>query len=211
MGDVQWAIKGQEFIHCNCAYGCPCQFNSRPTHGDCQAIGFVKIREGHHGDTKLDGLNIGIVVRWPGAIHEGGGEVVPIVDERASEEQREALLRIMSGEDTEPGATFFQVFSTTFDKIHDPVFTRIDFEVDPGARMARVNVPGLVEGRGEPIQNPVSGEEHRARITLPQGFEYDTCEVGRGWGETQGPISISLKDSHAHFASLNMTGAGVVH
>lgn len=211
MPDTKWVIKGHEFIHCNCAYGCPCQFNARPTYGDCHAIGFIQIEEGHHGDTQLDGLKIGIIVTWPGAIHEGRGQVVPIVDERASDKQREALLRIMTGEDTEPGATFFQVFSTTFEKVHDPVFTGIEFEVDPEARTARVNVPGWVEARGEPIRNPVSGEEHRARINLPSGFEYDVCEAGRGWAETKGPIALNLEDSHAHFARLHMTGTGVVH
>jgi hypothetical protein len=152
-----------------------------------------------------------MIVSWPGPIHEGKGQVVPFVDERASPEQRDALLRIMSGLDTEPGATFFQVFSTTFDKMHDPVFARIDFDVDVNGRIAHLRVPGWIEARGEPMRNPITGEEHRARINLPQGFEYDTCEVGRGWAETQGPIKLSLEDSHAQFAKLHMTESGVVH
>ena len=60
-------------------------------------------------------------------------------------------------------------------------------------------------------RNPVTGEEHRARINLPNGFEYDTCEAGRGWAETKGPIALSTKDSHAHFTRLLMTESGVVH
>ena len=211
MTDVEWTIKGREFIHCNCAYGCPCQFNALPTKGHCRAIGVVDIDEGHHGDTRLDGLRCGMIVSWPGAIHEGWGAVVPIIDERASDEQREALLRIMSGQDTEPGATFFQVFATTFETFHEPVFAPIDFEIDVERRSARVNIPGWMEARGEPIVNPVTGEEHHARINLPHGFEYDRCEVGRGWAETSGPLAVSLADSHAHFANLHMTGSGVVH
>ncbi len=35
----------------------------------------------------------------------------------------------MSGQDTEPGATFFQVFATTFETFHEPVFAPIDFEI----------------------------------------------------------------------------------
>lgn len=159
--------------------------HARPTKGGCDAVGFVAIEEGYHGDTKLGGLTIGIIASPPGAIHEGRGQVVPIVDERASPEQRESLLRIMSGLDTEPGATFFRVFATTFDKVHEPVFAKIDFEIDVDGRTASVSVPCWVEARGEPIRNPVTGEAHRARINLPQGFEYDVCEVGRGWGETQ--------------------------
>jgi hypothetical protein len=52
-------------------------------------------------------------VTWLGAIHEGKGHIQPIVNERATAPQRERLLRIMSGQDTEPGATFFQVFPAT--------------------------------------------------------------------------------------------------
>jgi hypothetical protein len=211
MTDVRWTIKGREFVHCNCAYGCPCQFNALPTHGDCRAVAAIDIEEGHHGGARLDGLRMAVVLAWPGPIHEGSGEALPIVDERASPEQREALLRIMSGEDTVPGATFFAVFATTYSKVHDPIFAEIDFEVDVDGRSARLVVPGVIEARGEPIRNPVSGEEHRARINLPQGFEYDIAEIGRGWAETQAPLSISLGDSHAQFARLHITESGVVH
>jgi hypothetical protein len=211
MIETTWTIKAREFVHCNCAYGCPCQFNALPTHGHCQAVAALEIEEGKHGATDLAGTRIAMIVAWPGPIHEGGGEVVPIVDERATEVQREALLRIMSGLDTVPGATFFQVFSTTFETVHDPVFAPIDLAVDVDGRRARLEVPGWIEARGEPITNPVTGEEHRARINLPQGFEYETCEVGRGWAETRGPVDVQLADSHAQFAMLHMTESGVVH
>jgi len=210
MPDTMWTIEGREFVSCNCAYGCPCQFNARPTQGSCHAVVGVDIDSGHHGDTRLDGLRIAAIVAWPGAIHEGHGQVVPVVDERATPEQREALLRIMSGEDTEPGATFFQVFATTYEKVHDPVFAKIDLEVDVDARTARIKVPGMIDARGEPIVNPVSGNPHRARIDLPQGFEYVVAEVGRGWVKTSGPIEHDLQDSHAHFAPLRMNQSGVI-
>ena len=208
---TRWTIKGKEFLHCNCAYGCPCQFNALPTHGHCQAVAAIDIEEGHHEDVDLSGLRIGMIAAWPGAIHEGGGDVVPIVDERADERQRDALLRIMSGLDTTPGATFFQVFAATFARVHDPVFAPIDLRVDVDGRSARLSVPSWIDARGEPIVNPVTGEEHRARIALPEGFEYDVCEVGRGWARTQGPVNVQLSDSHAHFTRLNMTESGVVH
>lgn len=211
MTETRWTIKGREFVHCNCAYGCPCQFNALPTLGHCCAVAAIDIEEGRHGDTDLAGLRIAMIVSWPGPIHEGRGEVVPIVDARADEAQRDALLRIMSGLDTVEGATFFQVFSTTFETVHDPVFAPIDFELDVDGRSARLAVPGWIDARGEPIVNPVSGEVHQARINLPHGFEYDTCEVGRGWASTQGPVAIELADSHAQFAKLHITESGVVH
>lgn len=207
---TDWTLRGYEFVHCNCAYGCPCQFNSRPTHGSCRAVLGVSITEGQHGKTRLDGLKIAAVVAWPGAIHEGGGHIVPVVDQSATAEQRDALLRIMSGQDTEPGATFFAVFATTYEKVHDPVFADIHLAVDVSSRRATLKVPGWIEARGEPILNPVTGMEHQARIDLPQGFEYAVAEVGRGWAETSGPVSVNLQDSHAHFAPLHMNQSGVV-
>src|SRR5271165_7430606 len=94
---VNWMIKARDFTNCNCAYGCPCQFNARPTHGNCKAILCYAIDEGYHGSTRLDGLKVAGVAAWPGAIHEGNGEVQLIVDQQATPAQREALLRIFSG------------------------------------------------------------------------------------------------------------------
>jgi hypothetical protein len=210
MPETKWMLKGREFGHCNCAYGCPCQFNALPTYGDCKAIVGMQIDEGYHGSTRLDGLRTALVLAWPGPIHEGNGEASIIIDRRASAPQREALLRILSGQDTEPGATVFQVFSSTFTKVHDPIFADIDFEVDVNARKARLKVADLVEARGEPIINPVTGAEHRARFDMPNGFEFTIAEAGRGWGNTQGSIQLELKDSHAHFANLHLCQTGVI-
>lgn len=211
MLDTHWTIKGREFTNCNCAYGCPCQFNALPTHGHCQAVVGMQIDEGHHGNIRLDGLKFVGIFSWPGPIHEGRGQAAVIIGEEATAPQREALLRILSGQDTEPGATIFQVFSATFDKMHEPVFAPIDFDVDIDARKARVNVPGLVEGRGAPIVNPVTGAEHRARIDIPDGFEYTIAEMGRGWSTTSGAIQLNLADSYGQFAHIHLCQSGIVH
>jgi hypothetical protein len=108
----KWEIKGREFGNCNCDYGCPCQFNALPTHGHCRGLAVFDIEQGFHGTARLDGLRCAGIFRWPGPIHEGKGEGLHIIDRRATPEQREALLRILRGEDTEPGATVYQVFAS---------------------------------------------------------------------------------------------------
>ena len=145
MVDTNWTIHGREFVNCNCSYGCPCQFNGLPTHGYCQAVAGMEIEQGHHGATKLDGLKFVAIFRWPGAIHEGKGEAAVVVDERATEVQRGAVLRIICGQDTKPGATIFNVFASTLEKLHDPIFAPIDFQVDVAGRQARLVVPGVTE------------------------------------------------------------------
>src|SRR4051812_27280657 len=80
---VEWSMQGVEVVNCNCATGCPCQFNSLPTYGNCCAWGFVQIDKGHFGDVPLDGLRWGILGSWPGAIHQGNGTFQTIVDDKA--------------------------------------------------------------------------------------------------------------------------------
>jgi hypothetical protein len=208
--DVKWTIKGKEFINCNCAYGCPCQFNALPTHGFCEAVCGFQIDSGFHRETRLDGLRFVSILHWPGPIHEGKGEAAVVVDVRATPKQREVLLRIINGQDTDPGATVFQVFSTTIEKLHDPIFAPIDFEVDVDQRKARLVVSGITEGRGEPIVNPVTGQEHRVRIDLPQGFEYSVAEIGRGWTTASSPIRMKLTETHGQFANIHLSQSGIV-
>ena len=210
MAAVKWKIKAREFANCNCSYGCPCQFNGLPTHGHCRAVVGIAIDKGNHGTTKLDGLKAAGIFKWPGPIHEGKGEAAVIIDERANAAQREALLRIMSGQDTEPGATIFNVFAATYEKVHDPIFSKIEFDVDIPKRRARLVVPGVIETRGEPILNPVTGKEHRARIDMIGGFEYKLAEVGRGWSKTKRPIAYELADTYGHFCELNLSQSGIV-
>ncbi|MBN1239677.1 MAG: DUF1326 domain-containing protein [Gammaproteobacteria bacterium] len=207
---IPWEFKGRELVNCNCAWGCPCQFNALPTKGFCEAVGAFHIDEGHYGDVKLDGLTMITIIHWPGPIHEGRGRCQPIVDERANDAQRQALLKIMSGEDTDPFATVFAVFATTFEEVYEPLFRPIEFEADVDGRRGRIRVEGLVDTVGEPIRNPVTGTEHRARIDLPNGFEYSLAEMGSGTTTTKGRIELNLKDSYAQFAHLHLNNHGIV-
>lgn len=207
---IEWEIQAVELVSCNCDYGCPCQFNARPTHGDCQTVGGYSIRKGHFGATSLDGMKAASVVVWPGAIHEGGGMAQAVIDESASEEQRNALLTIMAGRETDPGATMWNVFSATLEKAYRPLFLPVDIAVDVEARTGHVRVDGHISITAEPIRNPVSGEPHRARIDLPEGFEFSIAEMGSGSFETQGQIAVSSTDGYAQFAYLHLNNHGVV-
>jgi hypothetical protein len=140
MAFVEWEIKGREFVNCNCNYGCPCQFNALPTHGNCQGVGAYEIDQGHFGDVRLDGLRAASIFQWPGPIHEGDGTLQAVIDERATEAQREALRKILYGEETEAGATVWNVFMTTVSTVLEPLYKAIQFEVDVEARQAKLLV-----------------------------------------------------------------------
>ena len=208
---TSWEIKGEELANCNCAYGCPCQFNALPTDGTCEAAVGYEIHEGHHGDVRLDGLRAAATYKWPGAVHEGNGEMQIVIDERATPAQRAALEAIMTGADTEDMATMWWIFHAMCPTRHETLYRPIDLEIDVDGRTGRISVPGVFETVGEPIRNPVTGAEHRARIDLPHGFEYALAEIGSASTTTSGTIALlKNRDSYAQFARLHLTGNGVV-
>lgn len=208
MAYVDWRMHGPEIVNCNCDWGCPCQFNARPTHGDCRAMTSMRVGEGHFGDLDLSGLRWCGMFAWPKAIHEGNGEAFVVIDQSANEAQRQALLTILSGQETEPGATIFNVFAATLIKMHEPIFAPIDFEVDIARRTGRVRIAGIIDTRVEPIINPITGEAHRARVSLPHGFEYREAEYASGGTKATGPIKLDIASTHAHLAMLDLSTRG---
>lgn len=206
----RWMLRGTNYANCNCLQGCPCQFGAPTSHGHCEAVGANHIEEGYFNDVRLDGLDFAMLVYWPGEIAEGNGRCQFIIDERATPEQREALLKILRGESTAPGATHFYVFASTMSEFLDPIFAPIELSLDVEARRARLRVADLVESEGMPIPNPFGEGEFRAGIDLPDGFEYTHAEVGLGSTRSQAGIALDLEASHSHFSQLHMNQDGVV-
>ncbi len=210
MANIEWMIKGPEYGNCNCAWGCPCQFNALPTDGTCKAVVAMRIDEGYFGDTKLDGLHWAGAFHWPGAVHEGNGTCQFFIDERADEAQRHGINEIIHGRETAEMATHFQVYASTMTKVHDPKFLPIEFEADLEACKAKFVVPGEIESVGGPIISPFSGEPHRVKVSLQSGFEYLEAEYGSGSGKSTGAIKLEFKDSYGQFAYLHMNGNGPI-
>jgi hypothetical protein len=186
MPHQDWMIKGPKIAACNCAYGCPCEFNARPTHDVCEGLEAHRIDEGYFGKVRLDGLIVGARYRWPGPVHEGGGVAQGFVDARATPEQRDALVQILSGKEQEPH-TPFNIYGATIARELDLIVAPVEFSADMKARTGGFRVPGVMEMSLEPIRNPVTGAEHFAQIRLPNGFEFREAEMASGRMNAEGP------------------------
>jgi len=198
-----WRIAGEEVASCNCAWGCPCQFNALPTHGRCEGLGGWQIREGHFGTTALDGVRFAQILWWPGPIHGGNGTRQLLIDEQTTPDQRLALMTLASG--TQGGA-FFEIIAAVCPNVVDPVFVPITFQSDRERRQALLRIPGITELRTEPIKNPVTGEEHRARIVLPNGFEYKEAEMGNAvllQVQSGAPLVFEHANTYAHLNAFD--------
>lgn len=207
---IDWMIEGVGFGGCNCDYGCPCQFELRPSEGHCRGLEVSRIDRGHFGDVPLDGLHYALIYAWPGAVYEGNGEMQAIIDERADERQRHALATILHGGETEEAKTHWWVFHAMSSKVHDPLYRPIELEVDVERRTGRARIPGVLELHGRPIVSPATGNEHRVRIDIPDGIEFEIAEIGSATGRTTGAIPIELDDRYGQFNVVRQSGRGLV-
>ncbi|MBH5372029.1 DUF1326 domain-containing protein [Bradyrhizobium glycinis] len=208
MAASDWRLEGEWMKNCTCAFGCPCDFNARPTQGYCKGLVAMRIARGHFEGTRLDGLCFAITVDFPGPLHEGNGTIQPIIDERATGEQRQALFDIFSGKHSAEG-TLFQIVSMIVTKIHDPVFVPFEFSCDKDGRVARLVAKGVLETDVEPIKNPVTGDPHRIQVVMPEGFEHRAAEVASANIRSTGAIPFETRGTHSSLANVVQTPKGV--
>jgi hypothetical protein len=192
----RWEIHAYFLDACNCDWGCPCQFNARPTHGNCEGVAGYHILNGSYDNkVRLDGFNMVLIASWPGPIHEGHGKASFYIDDRTDEEQFEALSNIITGK---AGGGPFALYASTIEEFQEPKRATVKFQtkeirsrvlVFGGSRddnnedrkKGRATKGGqqkkqdkdiiLAEAWLEPIRNPITGKVHRAIIEIPEGFE----------------------------------------
>jgi hypothetical protein len=169
---MDWELKGTVIVACNCDYGCPCNFNSLPTAGKCEGTWTWHVERGTFGETSLDDLNFTVCVNWPGAIHEGNGEALILVDERADEAQRNAIETLIGGDAGGP----WGVLAWTWPTIHGPKPVAYDLHLD-GVK-TRVKAGDSYEVVSETIKNPVSGAEVHPGARLPEGIVFKEADFG---------------------------------
>jgi hypothetical protein len=169
---AEMEMEGTVLISCNCDYGCPCNFNALPTTGKCEGHWTWHVDRGKVDGISLDGVNFTLCVDWPGAIHEGEGEGVLLVDERADDEQREAVSRLLAGEFGGP----WGVLAWTWPTLHGPV--AVPYELELNGLNSMVKAGDNFELQMEPIRNPVSGAEVTPGAVLPQGIVFKKGDFG---------------------------------
>lgn len=161
----KWNYRAEMINACNCDWGCPCNFNAKPTHGYCNGVYAAHITTGLCGDTQLDGTKWAWGAQWPGAIHEGSGTGKIWIEETASEQQRRALEEILTGKH---GGTPWTILAATIDQWLATAYVPFDWTYD-GPR-SRYKAGTEVQAALDAMRNAVSGNEARASIVLPDGL-----------------------------------------
>jgi hypothetical protein len=145
------------------------------------------VDEGMYNDTRLDGLTFSMFVNWPGAIHEGNGEAVIIIDEKANPEQRSAIEQIVAGKIGGP----WGVLAWTWPTVHGPFAASYNVSFD-GVN-SRISAEDYFEVECGPIRNPVSGAEVHPGIVLPEGIILKSADLGT---TTRYRVSKGIEHDH---------------
>jgi hypothetical protein len=168
---TSWKLAGTLLIACNCDFGCPCNFNARPSRGDCEGQWLWHVERGSVGDVSLDGISWTVTADWPGAIHEGGGKAISFYDERATDEQADMIKSLVRGERGGP----WGIFINTYDLID---IRPMPFELHIDGLQTRAQVDGVMQLEMTTIKNPVTGAEVHPGAVLPEGLVCNEMSFG---------------------------------
>ena len=199
MAGRDWSIEGRYVEYCSCDMGCPCESMAPPTKGYCTGAVAFQVDKGHCEGVRLDGMKVVATFYFPRAIHHGDGHMQPFLEDTISDAQKDAIFYILSGQDQRVG-TVFQIFSVIVKTLHEPIFTKIQFDWDIKNRKARIEVPTLLRARSEPIRNPVTDSEHRMITVLPEGWVFHEAENAAGYAKSLGDLKFDLNQSHSSMA-----------
>ncbi len=168
----KWNYEADLVATCNCDWGCPCNFNARPTNGFCNGVYAGHIKSGKCGNVKLDGMRFVWATGWPGAIHEGGGTTKIWINEDATEEQKKALDQVLRGK---LSGKPWGVFAATVDKWLDTTYVPVDVTAD--GYNSHYKAGSEAQATLTPMTNPVTGAEAHAKIVLPDGLVCNEMET----------------------------------
>lgn len=196
-----WKIRGHLVLACNCDYGCPCNFNGLPTTGDCQGNWNWRIDSGAYGDVDMAGVCFGVVAKWPGAIHEGNGEALVLIDAAATEAQRDAVGTLLSGAAGGP----WKIIATTLVAVHGPEVVPMEIVVD--GMKSRVRAGRALTLDLDPVRNKVTGAESHATVQLPMGFVFkEALLCASSTFRSEGPVALDHGGKYAAVAPFEYAG-----
>jgi hypothetical protein len=139
-------------------------------------------------------------VNWPGAIHEGDGVAVLLVDERSDDAQREAIHTLVKGEVGGP----WGVLGWTWPTLEGPEAVPFELRLD-GIR-SLVRAGDLYEVESEPIRNPVTGSEITPGVSLPQGMIFKEGMFGSSKRLKMDRLGIEHSNKYTAVASFEYRG-----
>jgi hypothetical protein len=95
---MAYQVEGRLLEVCTCGVLCPCWVGEDPDGGTCDSSLAWRIDKGTIEGIDVSGLTLGLSVHIPGNILAGNWKAAVFVDENASAEQEQAMLKLFTGQ-----------------------------------------------------------------------------------------------------------------
>ena len=92
-----YQIEGTLLEVCSCETLCPCWIGEDPDQGTCESVVAYNLDRGRIRGVDVSGLTLIGIVHIPGNILEGNWRQLVYIDDKATDEQADALLDAFSG------------------------------------------------------------------------------------------------------------------
>ena len=195
---MAYRLAGQNTEFCSCDVPCPCAFGQIPTGGRCRGIFCFDVKEGHLDGLSLAGTKFILAATFANQVWTAGNLTAALIlDANASEQQRDALGRILSGRLGGDAANLAGligdmkgVFTAPIDyRVSDGQVSVRAGDVAEGAGATLKNVDGSAEieikNAHYPIPNITAGKSTKVKVKVP-GLEWDL----NGSGMWTGPFVL---------------------
>ncbi|MGY1632703.1 DUF1326 domain-containing protein [Geodermatophilus sp. SYSU D01186] len=97
---MAWSLKGSYAETCSCELMCPCNlsFDHGATYDYCRATLGFDIREGEVDGTDVRGRRVVLIIDTPEVMTDGNWRLGMFVDDQASDEQFDELVKVFGGQ-----------------------------------------------------------------------------------------------------------------
>lgn len=149
-----YAVEGRLLEACSCGGPCPCWVGDDPDGGTCDAFLGYHYDRGHFNDVDVSGLTMVAVAHIPGNVLAGNWKIAVFVDNKATPQQKEAILAAHTGKLGGPLADLSQLIGEVLGVYDAP----IQFNFTEGKGTIRVGdvvsaeMQPYADGQGRPTK-----------------------------------------------------------
>jgi len=194
MATSSWQVSGQYYETCSCDFVCPCvpgQMMAKPTKDSCTFAMAFQIERGSYGAVSLDGLGFVVLGFTPEEMGKGNWSVGVIADDRASTDQRDAIVAIASGAAGGPMAALSGLVGKLLGVESAPIhFDRsgVKWSVKAGSLvdMAAQGAMGVDPNATEPLHLDNTGHPAANRFALARATGSHVQALGLAWDDASG-------------------------
>ena len=194
---MAYTLEGTLLEVCPCNVLCPCWIGEDPDgDGTCDSVNSYHIDRGDVDGLDVSGRTLAVITHIPGNVLKGGWRVVLVVDDGASSQQKDAIVKAFTGKLGGPLADLAGLVGEVIAVESAP----ITFDVSEGKGSLRVG--SLVEAEMEPYRGPTG------QVTTLNESVFTTIPGAPAWVSKASTYKRSV--SQFGLKDLNISGQNAI-